>query len=171
MPSQKKIQIVSSLLEDLKKSPNFVIVGFEDLPHLKFEELRRSLKNESSLQVIKNSLLKVAVAKMKKTAVLKEELLKGKSAVLTLPTDWTTGLSIFYKFSKGDGGLAFKIGMIDDKVYEKNELIKLAELPSREELAIKIIRSLRSPQTRFVYAMKFNMMKLIYILKNTKGVN
>jgi large subunit ribosomal protein L10 len=92
--------------------------------------------------------------------------LKGNSALLTLPADWAASLSAFYKFAKGEGNITFKVGVIDDKVYDKNELVKLALLPSREELISKIIMSLKSPQTRLVYSMKYNMQKLAYILRN-----
>lgn len=166
MPSQKKIQIVSSLLESLKSSPNFVLIGFDKLPHTKFEELRRNLKESASLKVIKNSLLKVAASQIKKSDVITPEVLKGNSAVLTLSEDWNTGLSIFYKFAAVEGNLTFKLGILDNTVYDQNSLTKLAQLPSRDELIGKIIGSLRSPQSRLVYAMKFNMQKLVYILRN-----
>jgi len=41
----------------------------------------------------------------------------------------------------------------------------MAELPSKEELLGKIIGSMKSPMSKFVYALKFNTNKLVYILK------
>lgn len=170
MPSQKKIDIVSSIADKIKSSSHFVLFGFEKTPHNKLEELRRSLADSSvdskiTFQVIKNSLLKVAAKKIGKEAIIKDDVTRGPSALMSLPADWTAGLNAFYKFAKGTDTLVFKIGVIDETIYEKNELMRLAQLPSRQELVAKIVGSLRSPHTRLAYALKFNMTKLVYILR------
>lgn len=169
MPSQKKIDIVSSLVDKLKSAPNFVLVAFDNIPHVKFEELRKNLTNKVSLNVVKNSLLKVAASKLKKSDVFDDQALRGNSAIMTLPEEWMESLATFYKFSKSEGNISFKLGIIDQKVYDKDQLVKLAMLPPYEQLIASIIGSLRSPQTRLVYAMKYPMSKLVYILKNVKG--
>lgn len=170
MPNVKKIQRVSSLVEKLKQSPNFVLFHFANTPHQKMEELRKKLHQASSkIQVVKNILFKIAANKLKKKELTSDEVLKGQSALLTLLGDWSKGMATFYKFAKTDGSLSFKIGIIEGKIYQKDELERLAQLPSREELVSKIITSLKSPQTRIIYSMRFGMLKLVNVLK-AKGV-
>lgn len=166
MPSQKKVQIVSSLVEKLSHNPNFVVVDFDSASHTTLESLRRSLfEKAATMEVVKNSLFKVVLQKLKKDDMAREDVLKGNSAVIQLPDEWIEILSRFYKFAKTSEGLVFKIGLLDGQVYDRSGLEKMALLPSREELIVKLISSLKSPQTRVVYSLNFGMMKFINVLK------
>lgn len=167
MPSQKKITIVSSLVEKIKNNPNFVVIDFDHATHLTLESLRHALREQqATMEVVKNSLFKVALSKAKKSELDKGEMIQGKSAIVALPEDWGNALAAFFKFAKTTEGLVFKIGIVDGTVYEKAGLEQLAQLPSREELIVKILSSLRSSQTRTVYAMNFGMMKFVNVLRS-----
>jgi len=85
---------------------------------------------------------------------------------MTLPKEWNNALSEFFKFAKADGTLSFKVGIIDDIFYGKNDLNKLAQLPSKGQLIAKIISSFKAPMGKFTMAAKFNQMRLVNILKN-----
>lgn len=172
MASQKKIQIVSSIVEKLQRNPNFVVVDFDSAPHQTLESLRKMLRESASeLHVIKNSLFKVALAKMKHADMTEKNVLVGSTAVMTLPADWISALASFFKFTKNNEAFTFKIGLIDGMVYEKPMLEKLAQLPTREELIVKIIGSMKSSQSRVVYAMNFGMNKLVNTLKQASQKN
>lgn len=172
MVNQKKQIKLEALTELLDKNQNFVIIKYEKTAHTALEELRRNLKKTSSkLKVIKNSLLKKAVnqlsGKRKEFHELKKKFfpLKENSAVLSLTNDYTTGLSSFFKFAETNKTLAFKFGILDNKLYLSEEINHIAELPPREQIIAKIIESFKSPTSRLVYSMKFNINKLVYILK------
>ncbi len=172
MPSVVKKQFVTSLVEKLEKNPNFVLVDFGKATHRSLEELREKLREadptavRTPFSIIKNSLFRVAAAKLKKPEVATDAVLTGPSALLTLPTEWISVLQTFYKFATGDSGLKFKVGVIDGAVYQQSDLVKLAKLPSREVLISKIIGSFKTPQTRLVYSMKYNISKLVYVLNS-----
>lgn len=165
MANLKKIQIVEKLVENLKKSPNFALVNFSNLSHQKLEEIRRKLRPLLSyFSVVKNSLFKVALQKINKKERIKAEI-KGPSALLTLATDWTKGLSAFYQWAKNEEGVSFKFGFIDGKLYLENDLIKLAQLPTKEELIGKILMTIKTPQTKLIFNLKFGMLRIINALK------
>lgn len=169
MPNQKKVSAVSLLVQTLEKHPNFVLVSFGSTPHKKLEELRRALKDAqqdgvASLHTVKNSLLKVAAKKIGKPEVADGEVIKGQSAVLAMEGDWTATLKAFFTFGKNAEGLVFKSGVVDGKVYFKDDLVRLAQLPGKNELIAKILMSLKSPQTRLVRSMNFGMQKLVMVL-------
>jgi len=181
MANQLKKEYVSSIFEDLQQHPHFVIVGFENTTHKRFEELRNKLREtklNTSFSVIKNSLFSIAFTKFntsKKLASAEEVTLlenetRGKSALMLLPEDWTVVMKAFQTFAKDEEGLTFRVGVIDGKMYTKEGLDKLAALPGKDVLIVKIIVSLKSSQTRIVYGMNFNMMKLVHILKQAKSV-
>lgn len=172
MPSKKKIQFVASLVDQLRHASHFVLVNFQSASHQTLENLRAKLRQstmqsvDAPFQVVKNSLLKVAIEQLGKKELMENRALTGPSALMILPEDWSKALTAFYSMAKTDKNFKFKAGIIDGKIYFENELNKLASLPSREQLVAKIITSMKSPQTRLVYSMKFNMMKMIYVLKS-----
>lgn len=166
MPAEKKVKLVEKIVERLKKNPSFVLVDFNATPHQKLEELRDKLGQyqSSAFYVVKNSLFKVAARKAHREQVLQDDVLKGPSAILSLPSDWAEALSLFYKFAQEIETLSFKIGLIDNQVYQKDQLVKLALLPSREELIATIISSMKAPQRRMVYAVRFGITRLTSVL-------
>lgn len=171
MPNLIKKNLVTALVEKLTNTPNFAIINFDKTPHKKLEALRAALRDaqketpKTPLHTVKNSLFKIAATKINKPEVATNEILKGSSALLTLPADWSASLSAFYKFAKTDGTLRFKVGLIDDKIYGEKDLVKLAELPSKSELVAKLLSSLKVPQVRMVRSLDFGMTKLVYVLK------
>ena len=172
MPSNSKIQKVSDLIDKLNTAPNFVLIDFLTATHKKLEELRKKLREDKSNQdlisfsAVKNSLFKIAMKRSKKIDLIKDPAFKGQTAMLTLPKDWSLGLKTVYAYIKNENILKFKFGQLDGNVYPEADLMKLAELPSKNELVAKLLMSLKTPQTRLVRSLNYNMSKLIYILKN-----
>jgi len=171
MPNLKKIQKAEQLKKILSEKKNFVVVKFEGTSHKKFEELRKSLKKKiASLTVIKNTIFEKALEALTKTnqslKSIKEKFfpLKQNSALLTFEGDWIDGLSTFYQFAKEEKTLSFKFGFLDNIAYESQSLLRLATLPSRQELLGRIVASLRSPASRLVYSLKFVEIRLISLI-------
>lgn len=170
MPSKQKIEFVSNLTASLTDSTNFIIIGFSSTSHKDLEELRKDLRAAGSrMTVVKNSLFKIAALKLGHTDLIENFDLKGSSALVTLPMDWTAALSAFYKFSKSHETVGFKAGIIESKTYGKDELMILAQLPSKEELVVKIILSLRSSHTRVARALTYNIGQLINVLNQASN--
>lgn len=166
MPSQAKLDFVTSLTASLTESQNFVVIGFEKTSHKDLEELRKNLRAAGSrMSVVKNSLFTIAARKLGYTELLENMDLTGSSAVVTLPMDWGEALAAFYKFAKANETVGFKAGIIESKTYGREDLLKLAQLPSKEELVVKIILSLRSSHTSLVRSLNFNTQKLIQVIQ------
>ena len=173
--TQKKFQI-DSLNSLLKEKSNFLLVKIDKATHQSLESLRKELrKNDSSLKVIKNTLFQKSVNLTSDKPLLKELRkkffpIKEPSALVTFEKDWNGGLKSIYDFIKKEKTLSFKLGLLDNSLYGVEEMEKIAQVPSREELVGKIIGSFKSPMSKFVYAMKFNSNKLVYILQaKSKG--
>lgn len=175
MANQKKQLQVDEIINLIKNNPNFTLVGFGQTPHMSLEDLRRELRKvNSNFKVIKNALFEKAINKLAEQNKDFKEFtkffpLRDNSALLSLNADFVSGLTSFFKKSKSESGLSFKFGYLDKTLYQNEELSKIAQLPPYEELLGKIIGSLKSPQTRFVYALKFNVNKLVYVLKAKGG--
>jgi large subunit ribosomal protein L10 len=179
MANPKKQLQVNELVDILKKNQHFSLLRFEKTPHTKMESLRKALKKSgSSLRVVKNTYFQKAVNKLsqdKKLSQYKEihkliSALKENSALLTFGDDWSSGMNIFFTFSKEDKSLSYRIGCLDNKVYGADDMIRIAQLPGKQVLLSQMIGSMKSPVSHFIHAMKFNTQKLVYIL-NTKAKN
>jgi large subunit ribosomal protein L10 len=148
---------------------------------VKLLDLYKGKDKKSELMVIKNSLFKVALAKLQKSdeklseedSQMIQDLAKGQTMLLLMPDEWATVLKEVDAFAKAEEGVVFRAGRIEGNVYEQSGLQSLAKLPSKEELVVKIIMSLRSSQTRLVYGLQYNTIKLVNVLKNAgeKGAN
>lgn len=172
MANQTKKTQVDALVELLNSAPNFALIKYEKTKHKSLEELRLGLKEQNSkIRVVKNTLLQKALqtqAKSKKELVelvTKIFPLKESTAVLTLGDDYAKGLKAFHTFAKKDATVSFKIGILDNSMYLGEDLQKIAVLPSKAELIAKLIGGLKSPSSKLVYAMKFNISKLTLVLK------
>ncbi len=167
MPNVKKQQEVKQIGALLTDSPNFALVSFEKTTHTAMEKLRKELKkNDANLRVVKNTLLAKALGSV---SGFKDQgdstAIRESTALLTLSTDYARGLSAFFRFAKDDKTVGFKFGLLENTMYQKADLEKIAQLPSREELLAKLIGSLKSPSSRLVMSMKFNITKLTMVLK------
>lgn len=174
--NKAKQSVVDTLVSKITKEPNFVLIKFEKTSHKTLEALRRELKkNDAALLVTKNTLLEKAFNKLSQVKKEYREIktkhtpLKGVSAILTLNTDWSTGLKAFHTFTDKEKSLGFKFGILDNTPYDSANLQKIAMLPSKNELVGKLLGTLKGPTANTVYAMKFNMQKLVYILSQKGG--
>ncbi len=171
MANAKKQDQLQALTEFISSSKNFAIVQFDKTTHITLENLRKSLReNDAKMKVVKNTLFEKAVNKLSKddrnlTELRKKAFpLKENSALVALGQEWNKGLGAFHKFSEKETTVAFKMGYLDNQVYDKTSLAKIAQLPPREQLVAKVIGGMKSPLANTVYALKFNMQKLAYVL-------
>ncbi len=89
---------------------------------------------------------------------------KKSQLFLFLKDDVSVGLKTIFDFAKKDESVGFKVGIIDNVVYNGPDLTRIAQLPSKEQLIAKITGSMKSPMARTTRAMKFNMQKLAFVL-------
>ena len=172
MPNPKKVQVVQKFEKLLESKPNLAFFYYGSTSHQDLEKLRRELKKlNSKIKVIKNSLFQKAVNRLSnkdpffRTFRKKILPLKYNTALAKLENDPYEGLKIIYNFLKNQEDLYLKGGVIENEIYSKEEITKLAQLPSKEELIGKIYAAIKSPAYRTVYALKYNLLKLTLILK------
>ena len=170
MANLQKKSIVDSLIEAIKNA-NFALITFEKTTHGSLEKLRRDLKKQdTSFKVIKNVLFEKAVNKLSQSEkafrVISTKVLPlvNKSAILVFKGEWLDGLKKYYSIIKEDENFTFKFGYIDHELYQTNDMVRLANLPGRDQLIAKIIGSLKNPMTRTTRALTYNMQKFVYIL-------
>lgn len=171
MANLKKQGQLDALIDFIKKSPNFALLKHEKTKHIALEGLRKELRaSNATIKVIKNSLLDKAIRRLAgsnealKTFGKKILPLRDNTAIISFGEDWSKGLGSTFTFSQKDQTVTFKAGVLDNSVYTGADLLTIAKLPSRPQLVAQLIGNMKSPMTNFVYGLKFNMQKFVYIL-------
>ncbi|MFZ5845635.1 MAG: 50S ribosomal protein L10 [Patescibacteria group bacterium] len=172
MATQKKIDTVKALTEKVGQAKALVLADYRGLKHKQLEELRRLLKKvEGELVVAKNRLLIRALGEKGKDL---EASLKETTAALFAYTDEVAPLKEMMKYFKTAGSGKPKAGLLGRQVLSKEEVVKLASLPTREILLAQLVSQLNAPIQGLHYALSWNLRKLVYALnavRAKKGVN
>lgn len=167
MKKQQKIKIVEELKEKLAKAKSLVLTDYRGLTHQQLEQIKKGLKTVGAeFLVTKNTLLKISLTGNIPTKL--NDFLTGPTAVLLSYEDEIAPLSPLSKFIKNFGLPKIKIGIIGDKDYTAEEILKLAALPSKEILQATLVTRLKSPIYGLHYALNYNLTKLAFVLKNIK---
>jgi large subunit ribosomal protein L10 len=171
MPNTQKSTLVDDLKQSISETSNFALIKFEKTTHKGLEALRKDLKKQNTFfKVVKNTLFEKTINKLSEsekafTDIRKKAFpLKDKSAVLVFKGEWAEGLKNYYTKTKEDENFSFKFGYLDSTIYEQGDMVKLAQLPGKDQLMAKIIGSMKNPMARTTRALTFNMQKLVYVL-------
>jgi len=165
----KKKELVNSYRQRLHRSGGFVILfNFQGIDALPMSELRAQIRAAAGEVVVgRNTLFYRA---FEDTALTDHrELFIGPTAVLFAyedPVATTKRLVDFLKevFDK-DYREKIKGGLLNGRFLTPEEVIALAELPSREELIAKLMGVLMAPVTQLAMALKAVPQKLVLTLK------
>lgn len=126
-----KQSIIDEITNNVKESSSFIFLDNNGLTVSETMELRRKLReSDSELKIYKNTLVARA---LKELNIDVESELNGPK-VVAFGKDIIEPIKIVNNFSKKHDKLVMKIGIVDGKVTELDELKKLATIPSREGL-------------------------------------
>jgi large subunit ribosomal protein L10 len=167
MPTQRKIDTVTSLTSALSRAKSVVIADYRGLKHKQLEELRRTLKKvEAEFTIAKNRLFKRALGdKAEKLA----DSLSQTTAILFSYGDEIAPIKELLKFFKTAGTGTPKAGLLGDLPLTEADVTKLSTLPTHEVLLGQFVRQLNAPIQNLHYALQWNFQKLVYVLNAVKA--
>ena len=141
MARPDKTAAVAELTEDFKTANATVLTEYRGLTVGAMKQLRRSLGMNTKYSVVKNTLTKIAA---KNAGVeIDENLLAGPSAIAFIKGDPTDAAKSFKNFQKENPLLIIKGGIYEGKPISTAELMKLADLESREVLLAKLAGAMK----------------------------
>jgi large subunit ribosomal protein L10 len=145
----QKEQVVADLREKLQRASATVLTDFKGMTVEEMTRLRDALAAERvEYQVVKNTLMRLA-SRGTDTAVL-EPKLKGTCAVAIGFSDPTAPARIIKKFNKTNEKLKIKAGVLGPRLLDSDQVIALADMPSREELLAKLLGTMNAVPTGLV---------------------
>ena len=167
LTKEQKKKILEDLKEKIAKQKMMIFVDFTGLKVKDLFELRKRLKKaDSQLKVVKKTLLNLAL-RQKKIEIGKE-ILKGEIASVFGFKKEIIPAKIVYQFSLENPNLKILGGFYEDEFKEAEEMVTLAQLPTKEELLAKLVRSISAPILNFVNVLQGNLRGLVSILSQIK---
>ena len=165
----KKQQILKELIDNFSKQKAVIFTDFTGVKTKELEKLRKELKKEGmQYQVAKKTLIDLALEKCGIKDVKAEEL-SGQIGIVFSYQDEVLPAKTVYEFCKNNENMKILKGIIDKKVVEKEEIEKLAKLPSKQELLAKLIDSFSSPLYGLIYSLQSSLQGLIFVLSYRSG--
>jgi large subunit ribosomal protein L10 len=143
MVNAEKVAEVAELAERFKDSSGAVLTEYRGLTVAQLAELRRSLGNNATFTVVKNTLTKLAVTDAGLADQL-SALLAGPSAVAFVDGDVVEAAKGLRDFAKANPLLVIKGGVLDGKAISPSEIIRLADLEPREVLLAKLAGAMKA---------------------------
>ena len=143
MANAEKVAAVAELAERFKDSSGAVLTEYRGLTVAQLAELRKSLGDNATFTVVKNTLTKIAVTE----AGLDEQLsslLAGPSAIAFVDGDVVEAAKGLRDFAKANPLLVIKGGVLDGKAMSPSEITKLADLEPREVLLAKLAGAMKA---------------------------
>jgi large subunit ribosomal protein L10 len=146
----KKNEKVQVLAKELANSTTAIVGTFSKLTVAKDFELRKVIREAGGkYRVVKNKLAAVSGTGTAVEAALKG--LKGVNSVAFTAGDPVALAKVFAKWA-GDNAaeFQFKLGIVDGKLLNVNEVKALATMPGKEELFSKLLFLINAPAQRLV---------------------
>jgi len=146
MARSDKETAVAELTEDFRSASATVLTEYRGLTVSSMKELRRSLGTDTKYSVVKNTLTKIAA---KAAGVdLSDDLLVGPSAVAFIKGDPIDAAKSLKNFQKEHPLLVIKGGVFEGRSVSTAEIMKLADLESREVLLSKLAGAMKGTMAK-----------------------
>ena len=141
MARPDKEAAVAELTEEFRSSTATYLTEYRGLSVTSMKQLRRSLGADTKYSVVKNTLTKIAA---KGAGVeISDDLLTGPSAIAFVKGDAIDAARNLKNFQKENPFLVIKGGIYEGKFVSTAEVMKLADLESREVLLSKLAGAMK----------------------------
>jgi len=159
-----KIKNVEKIKQRLDGARAIVLVDYKGINVEEVNKLRTNFRNEKvDYFISKNTWIKIALNQLNITGL--DEYLVGPTAVAVSKEDEVAPAKVMKRFKETDlekkDICHFKAGLVSGDVYKPNDLMKLAEMPSKEELLAKVLSGINAPASGIVGVVNGVLSKLV----------
>lgn len=144
-----------------------IVFDYSGVTVNEFNDLRNILaENNSSLQVVKNTLIEISLTKS--GVSLTEEIEGQNSVLLTDGADMIDPLKKIFEFIKKKEKGKIRLGVLDNVVLTPEKVEALSKLPSKEILIAQVLGLFNAPIRGFAYTLNGVQSKFVYVLDAVK---
>ena len=144
---EDKKKDIDALRQDLEKSRNLFVTGYEKLRVDQDFELRKTVRAAGGkYRVVKNNLAEKASEGTPSAEVLSG--LKGMTSLAYTSADPVALAKALTTYAKTNPSFTFKAGIVEGRVIDIKAINELATMPSKEELFSKVLYLINAPAQR-----------------------
>lgn len=166
LSQEKKESIVSDLVEKLSNSKITVMAQYTGMTVKEAQELRILAKeNGTTLVIVKNRLVKVAMSKVDTLKDVDTSNLEGQLLYAFNNDDEVAPAQTLANFAKTHPAIDLK-GAFDSngEVMDETQVKQLASLPSKDQLRGQLVGTIAAPLSGFVNVLSGNIRGLVNVL-------
>ena len=172
MTREQKAVEINNLSKKFGDSKAFFLVDFKGLNVEEMTTLRKTLRPvEAEMKVVRNTLAIRALSDFPDIKDSMTEHFVGTNAVVFSYGEAPASAKALKDFAETAEELEIKTGVMDGKVLDKDQVVYLATLPSKDELRAKLLAVFAAPATKFVRTLNEVPTKFVRVLgayKDTK---
>jgi large subunit ribosomal protein L10 len=147
MKREDKEKQAAALREELRRARTVILSSFEKLTVAQDAELRRRLaETGAKYKVVKNTLIERAAQGTAAEAVAQK--LRGTTSLAYTESDAVALAKALTAYAKENPALTFKAGVVEGRVIALDELVMVANLPSRAQLLSQVLFLINAPARR-----------------------
>lgn len=146
MAREDKVAAVAELKDNFENSDAVVLTEYRGLSVAELKDLRRSLGDDATYAVAKNTLMKVAANEA--GIDMLDDLLVGPNAVTFIKGDIATVAKGLKNFAKDQPFLVIKGGVMEGKFLDAKQVNQLADLESREVYLAKLAGAMKGNMSK-----------------------
>ena len=165
MPTQAKVDAVNTLAEKFEKSTVVVTTNYAGLPVDQMTELRRALREAGvEYRIIKNTLAFLAADQAGRPAV--KDVINGPTGIAFgygEATGPAKALSTFIRTNRS--ALTIQGGELDGRALSSEDVQRLADMPSRDELVATMLMRMNAPISGLVNVLNGPLAGLARVLQ------
>lgn len=144
MANELKKLIVKEMVAQYRNTNNYLVVGYQGINSLQFDELRKNLrKKKIHLEIAKNSLAAIAFKEIGIAGIV--NILTGPSAIATSKDDPVIMAKETIEWSKKIPAFSLRGGFFDGVMLSAEDINKLAKLPTMPVLRTQIVTAISAP--------------------------
>lgn len=149
----QKQAVIDEIKDKFERAESAVVIDYMGITVEEADAMRRKLREaEVDYTVYKNTLVKRAIAGTDYEAL--SEVLEGPSAFAFSYNDATAPARVLNDSIKEFKKMEFKGGFVEGEYYDKDAIVQVASIPSRDVLISKFMGSIQSPIANFARVVK-----------------
>lgn len=148
-----KQAIIDEIKDKFERAQAAVVIDYMGINVEQANAMRKQLREAGiDYSIYKNTLVNRAIKDTDYEEL--EKVLSGPSAFAFSYEDATAPARELNKIIKQFEKMEFKAGIVEGNFYDKDGIIEIAKLPSREELIAKFMGSIKSPVSKLAYLLQ-----------------
>lgn len=142
----EKANLVDEIKAKINGFPYVIVTDYRQMNVPQFSELRKRLRQTGArYTVVKNTALRLVLKELDLPEIT--NLLEGQTAIVSGSQDVCSAAKVLKNFSAEFAKPQIRGGILEGAILEANQVITLADLPSREVLLAQILSLINTPAT------------------------